>query len=142
MANAYFILDDGEQRGPYTFDELIEMEIDIHTRVLSPLADTWQDACDLPEFYPYFLSQGVNFPTEDNLASFWWRALAFAIDFFIVSFLLSFLITILMVKGIKFNLKSYHDLAVLQLILYGILILYFSIFESSVAKSSIGKKIC
>ena len=55
MNSDYYILEDGEQKGPFTFDELIEMEPDLHTRVLSPNADGWQDACDLPELYDYFL---------------------------------------------------------------------------------------
>jgi uncharacterized RDD family membrane protein YckC len=142
MVNAYYILDDGEQQGPYTFDELIEMEIDIHTRVLSPLADTWQDACDLPEFYPYFLSQGVYFPTEDNLASFWWRLAAFIIDFFIIVVIMCLGNLILMMKGIVFDRTSPHQISLFEMVLYSVMILYFSIFEASGIKGSIGKKIC
>src|SRR5579862_4407107 len=95
MGNDYYILEDGEQKGPFTFDELIDMGLNIHTRVLSPLADGWQDACDLPEFYRYFEGKGIYFPTEDNLASFWWRLAAYIIDTVILTVLFEYLLRIL-----------------------------------------------
>jgi len=159
MNSDYYILEDGEQKGPFTFDELIEMEPDLHTRVLSPNADGWQDACDLPELYDYFLSLGVNFPTEDNLASFWWRLLAYLIDYVILSYVLQFILTILASKGVTFHIPSYSDLSKLslndmlktrfmadllkiQLIANVTLVLYNSILEASGWKGSVGKKIC
>jgi hypothetical protein len=110
MNNQYYILVDNEQSGPFSYDELTEMELDVHTRVLSPLADTWQDACDLPEFYPYFESRGIYLPTGDNLASFGWRFLAYVIDYVILSFLLNFILRFLASNGLKFNLGDYNDL--------------------------------
>jgi uncharacterized RDD family membrane protein YckC len=150
MDNAYYILQDGEQKGPYTFDELTEIGLDIHTRVLSPLADTWQDACDLPEFYLYFEAHGVYFPTEDNLASFWWRLLAYVIDYVILSFVMQFIFMALASRGVTFNLQSYNDLVKLsiteimelQFISSITLIIYNWLCEASPMKGSFGKKVC
>ncbi|MDB5007937.1 MAG: hypothetical protein JWQ84_2332 [Mucilaginibacter sp.] len=153
MDNAYYILEDGEQKGPFTFDELTEMELDIHTRVLSPSEDTWHDACDLPEFYPYFEAQGVHFPTEDNLASFWWRLLAFVIDFILLSFVINYTIIMLISRGVLSNIlqnatmQSYskmpvRDILILEFTVYSILFIYNFICEISPMKGSIGKKIC
>jgi uncharacterized RDD family membrane protein YckC len=150
MSSDYYILEDGEQTGPFTFDELTDMDLDAHTRVLSPLADTWQDACDLPELYPYFEAQGIYFPTGDNLASFWWRLLAFIIDYFILSFLLTFVLIQFPSFGLNLKARSIDDmlklsesqLRTLQIMFYLTLIVYNSVCEASPMKGSIGKRIC
>ena len=153
MNDMYFILVDGEQTGPYTFEELVEKEPDIHTRILAPAENRWQDACDLPELYEYFRELGVDFPTEDNLASFWLRLLAFLIDLVLLSVLLDFIFVILTSYGYISNLQAYNsiqsfnkmpakDLLILQLILNATLIVYNSAFEASKFKGSPGKKIC
>jgi len=154
MNNDYFILEDGEQTGPFTFDELMDMGLDIHTRVLSPLADNWQDACDLPEFYPYFESIGVYLPTGDNLASFWWRLLAFMIDYLIISFVLSFIIMMVapgflmsIMQSYNDMLKSAHNIAYsdmlkLQFALYFAILVNDLIGGLSPMKGSIGKRVC
>ncbi|ASU36350.1 RDD family protein [Mucilaginibacter xinganensis] len=146
----YYILIDGEQSGPFSYQELTKMNIDVHTRVRSSIADTWQDACDLPEFYPYFESIGIYLPTGDNLASFGWRLLAYVIDYVILSFLMNLVLRMLAVNGFVFNLKSYNDLLkmpvtdilLLQLITSITLVLYNSICEASPMKGSLGKKLC
>jgi uncharacterized RDD family membrane protein YckC len=146
----YYILEDGEQTGPFTFDEVMDMGLEIHTRVLSSAADDWQDACDMPEFFDYFEAQGIYFPTLDNLASFWWRLLAFLIDYVILSFILQLIFFILAANGITFNLKSLDDLfklsvsqlLLLQLISSGTLIIYNAAGEASAMKGSIGKRVC
>jgi uncharacterized RDD family membrane protein YckC len=146
----YYILEDGEQKGPYTFEELTDKGLNIHSRVLSPLADTWQDACDLPEFYRYFEAKGIYFPTEDNLASFWWRLLAYIIDTIILYFVSQIIFAILAYRGITFDVRSYGELLKmpviklleLQLISSLTLIIYNSVCEASSMKGSIGKRIC
>jgi uncharacterized RDD family membrane protein YckC len=150
MSGDYYILEDGEQTGPFSFDELIDMGLEIHTRVLSPLAEGWLDACDLPEFYPYFEAQGIYFPTGDNLASFWWRMLAFIIDYVIISILL----TILFILSVQFGLtikvptiddilkESFVERLKLMLVIYLALIIYNSAGEASAWEGSIGKRIC
>lgn len=150
MNNDYYILEEGDKKGPFTFDELVAMEIDLHARVLSPQADTWEDACDLPEFYEYFGSIGIIFPTEDNLASFWWRLLAFFIDLFLISFLLSFLITVFDPKLIKVldpklimnTTKFYAERQIISYLTFGVFILYNTLFEASGLKGTLGKKLC
>jgi uncharacterized RDD family membrane protein YckC len=150
MNSDYYILEDGEQTGPFSFDELTDMELEIHTRVLSPYAEGWQDACDLPELYPYFEAQGIYFPTGDNLASFWWRLLAYLIDWVILYFVTQFIFIFLATRGITFNIQSYDDLMKLpvsqilelQLISSVPLIIYNSVCESSPMKGSVGKRIC
>ncbi|WP_295673639.1 RDD family protein [uncultured Mucilaginibacter sp.] len=150
MNEQYYILVDGEQTGPYTFKELIEKELDLHTRIMAPSADTWQDACDVPELYEYFREQGYHFPTEDNLASYWWRLLAFLIDSFLLSFVVSFSIPILNSKGVThINLKDFdpskisvHDATIIQAIFYILLLFYNAIGEASVMKGTLGKRIC
>ena len=154
MDNNYFILEDGEQTGPFTFDELMDMGLDIHTRVLSPLADTWQDACDLPEFYPYFESVGVYLPTGDNLASFWWRLLAFIIDYMIISFVMASIIVIIAPSFLTSIMRSYNDMLKsthnidysdmlkLQFALYFAILVSDIIGGLSPMKGSIGKRAC
>jgi uncharacterized RDD family membrane protein YckC len=149
MGNDYYILEDGEQTGPYTFEELTDMDPDIHTRILSPLADGWQDACDLPELYPYFEAQGIYLPTGDNLATFWWRLLAFVIDYFILSFLLGFILILLPSFGLNIKIQSIDDVfklsenekTTLEIITYLMLIIYNSVCEASAMKGSIGKRV-
>lgn len=151
MNEAYYILVDGEQTGPYTFNELIEKDLELHTRIMAPSADTWQDACDVPELYEYFREQGYHFPTEDNLASYWWRLLAFIIDFVLMSFVLSFLVPLLNAKGIThINLAppfdpykiSIHDASIIQAVFYVLLLFYNAIGEASAMKGTLGKKVC
>ncbi|WP_259068570.1 RDD family protein [Mucilaginibacter sp. X4EP1] len=150
MDNGYYIEENGEEKGPLTFEELIGTNIDLHTQVLSPKSDDWQDACDLPELYPYFEARGIVFPTEDNLASFWWRLLAYIIDYFILSFLSGLAFSFLATYGIKFSLQSYNDLFKLSLsqvlaiefIVSAILVIYNSVCEASPMKGSLGKKLC
>jgi uncharacterized RDD family membrane protein YckC len=149
MSNGYYILKDGEQSGPFTINELMDMDIEIHSRILSPLDDTEQDACDLPELYPYFEAKGIYFPTGDNLASFGWRLLAYIIDYIILSILMDYILKILALKGVTFKIQSYNDifklpisqLLILQLITSLTLIVYNSICEASPMRGSIGKRI-
>ncbi|TWI94598.1 putative RDD family membrane protein YckC [Mucilaginibacter frigoritolerans] len=157
MDNAYYIEENGEQKGPYMFDELIKMDIDLHDSILSPSNSDWEDACDLPELFTYFEARGFVFPTEDNLASFWWRLLAYIIDHFILSLLTGFIFSLLATYGLKFNIPTNEQmlkmtpdqlysslLAILPLqgIAFIVLILYNSSCEASTMKGSFGKRLC
>jgi hypothetical protein len=62
MNNEYYILEDEEQLGPFSFDELIKRDIDIHTSILAPKASEWQYASELPELYAYFEAKDIYFP--------------------------------------------------------------------------------
>ncbi|MCR8558749.1 RDD family protein [Mucilaginibacter sp. BJC16-A38] len=150
MEHVYYILEDNEQLGPFSIDEVMQMDLDIHTRILSPLADTWQDACDLPEFYPYFEARGIYLPTGDNLASFAWRLVAWIIDYIILTIVLSFILSAMAERGIIHILKSYDDfvkaprseLLLMQLVFGITLIIYNSVCEASSLQGSLGKKVC
>ncbi len=150
MTGNYYILENEVQKGPFTFEELTATEIGLHDKILSPETDTWQEACDLPELFVYFEARGVVFPTEDNLASFWWRLLAFFIDYVIISLFLGFVLALLISYGLVVKVQTYDDLVKvsnsyrlqLQLAVYTTLIIYNSIGEVSPMKGSLGKKIC
>lgn len=81
MINAYYVKTDGEQEGPFTHIELMEKGIKPNTLVLSPLLPEWQYAIMLPELKTYFESEGIYYPTRQSTATFWWRLLAYAIDY-------------------------------------------------------------
>jgi len=153
MDNGYLILEDGEQTGPFTLEEVIEKEPDLHTRILSPNETAWKDACDLPELYEYFLSLGVDFPTEDNLASFWIRLLAFVIDMFLLSIVINIIMAVLTPNSILSSIQKYNSLEafskmpanqllILQITVNSILIVYNMICEASPMRGSVGKRIC
>ena len=153
MDNEYLILEDGEQTGPFTLEEVIEKEPDLHTRILSPNETACKDACDLPELYEYFLALGVDFPTEDNLASFWIRLLAFIIDLFLLSILFDILLVIFIPSSELANLQKYVGIDafakmpdsqknIMELVVYTILIVYNMIGEASPMRGSLGKRIC
>jgi len=152
MDNQYYILEDGEQTGPFTLDELIEKEPDIHTRILSPNEDTWQDACDLPELFEYFIALGVNFPTEDNLASFWIRFGAYFVDMIILYVLLSFVMAFLILNKLIVDLRAYatpeaiakmpyKDFLLLEMVLILTMLIYNTACEASGMKATIGKRV-
>jgi len=153
MDDQYYILEDGEQTGPFTLEELIEKEPDIHTRVLSPQENAWRDACDLPELYEYFLEQGLHFPTESNLASFWIRLGAFVIDFIILEIIWGLIIAILSFRGLMprignltavdvFNKMTLRQVILLEVVIYFTFIAYNVICDTSAMEGSLGKRIC
>jgi uncharacterized RDD family membrane protein YckC len=153
MDDRYYILEDGEQTGPFSLEELIDREPDIHTRVLSPEENAWKDACDLPELYDYFRAQGINFPTETNLASPLVRLGAFVIDFILAGIIWELVILLLSSRGVLPNIDtllrvyaqgkmSAHNMLVMEMVVYLTLIIYNTLGEASTMKASIGKRIC
>lgn len=148
MINSYQIILDGQEAGPYTQRELMDMEIDADTLVLSPLAKDWQYAVDLPEFRGYFESIGIYAPTQANMAGFWWRLVAYIIDYIIQIILLLVLFTIIAVivvaAGGTINIDiltstKMNDRLLTNLIGAAFNILYHSICESTRLRGSFGK---
>jgi len=90
MNEAYYVLEDGVKTGPFSYEEVIEQEIGVDTQICT-LDTDWQNASYLPEFAEYFESLGYIFPTEENLAGFGWRALAFLIDYFMIGICVMYL---------------------------------------------------
>jgi len=153
MSDGYYILEDDEKKGPFTFDELTKLEVEVHSQILTPVSDNWQDACDLSELYPYFEARGVYLPTGDNLASFGWRFLAFVIDNFVLSILINFVMQLLALIGIYYKAPTFDELfklspaallpvALINSLIYSItLIIYNTICEASPMRGSVGKRI-
>lgn len=150
MINTYYLLIDGEKTGPYTQYELIDMGIDASTFVLSPLAgeDEWQHASDLPEFRAYFESIGVYVPSAENMAGFWWRLLAYVLDYIILAvfiFLLTMVVvTILITTGVMsatfdFDREDTETKLITNLIGIVCNIFYHSVCEATRLRGSLGK---
>ncbi|MEO7211240.1 RDD family protein [Mucilaginibacter sp.] len=150
MINSYYILENGEKTGPYTQYELMDMGLDIHTMVLSPLDEDWQQACDLPEFNEYFEQQGYLFPTATNLASFWWRLLAYLLDYIIIIVIVAvFFIVLSIILSLTGGSPILTDdesstkaEPILNLVGILAMISYHSICEATSLRGGLGKKIC
>lgn len=141
MSEAYHIIKNGKEKGPFTFNELIRQHLDIDTRVLSPAASNWEDACDVPELYSYFEGMGIYFPAISNLASFWWRLSAYGIDSLIMG-VIAYLIFYKLTQSGVIDSDSPGDMLLALFILHTVIILYNTICETMPMKGSIGKRIC
>lgn len=148
MTDGYHISQGNEEKGPFTLEELMQMGIDLDTMVLSPQADDWQRAADMPELFNYFEANGIYFPTEDNLAGFWWRLLAYVIDSFIISNILSLFtsdITAPLYKKIGENTMTPADLPLffqISLLNFLAFTFYSAALEASPIQGSLGKRFC
>ncbi|HVW96497.1 MAG TPA: RDD family protein [Mucilaginibacter sp.] len=141
MAGGYYILINGAKTGPYQLEELIRMELAIDSRVLSPVAGNWEDACNVPELYGHFYSRGIYFPAKSNLASFWWRLMAYAIDFVLIEVTTYLALNQLALKGV-INSRSLADMFLAFVVFQAVLLLYNAICEATPMKGSPGKRIC
>lgn len=145
MINSYFLLINGEQTGPYTQYDLMDMNLDIRTMVWSPLSNDWQEMIDLPEFSHLLEDKGVYLPTKTNLASFWWRLLAYAIDYIVIIIVAVVMATAYYtIRAFLGHLYSEEEQNEGILNLFGIILMifYHTIFEASKLRGSIGKIIC
>jgi uncharacterized RDD family membrane protein YckC len=144
MNDEYYLIEDGEKTGPYTFNELINMELTIHTELITPKSDVPQYASELPEFNSYFEAQGIYFPTLDNLAPYGSRIVAFIIDYILVSMIALFIDIrmgwFVMPDQPKFILESSQQLTIAGTC-YIVFLIYNVLFELSPSKGSIGKMI-
>ncbi len=151
MNNEYYIIEGGEKKGPYTFNELINMEIDIYTEISVGVDKEAVYASYLPELSEYFEDQGYIFPTEGNVANIGWRILAFVIDYVIISIIV---MTCLVNFGLlklpastqlttaeALKMFSSKDIYNIEICLAAVFLLYNIIFESTL-RGSIGKLIC
>lgn len=148
MTDSYYILRDGVKTGPFTYDELTDMGLDANTRVVSSTGNNWEAASDMPDFYEYFEAKGHTFPTEDNLATFWWRLAAYVIDNIVVLMLLAVILPDLFITIYKNELADNMSTEALMArvklnaISFVVTTIYHSLFEASKWRGSIGKKIC
>jgi uncharacterized RDD family membrane protein YckC len=147
MINTYYLLQNGQQIGPYTQYELMAMDLNGQDMVLSPLADDWQEALDLPEFAEYFETKGIYLPTRANLASFWWRVLAYFIDYVIILLMVVILFSALAIFS-SFTAGPITDEYIdnneplIKLVAVILMITYHATFEATTLRGSIGKMIC
>lgn len=144
MNDEYYILEGEEKKGPYTYNELINMDITIHTEIITGVSDTPQYASELPEFNDYFEAQGIIFPTLDNLATYGNRLLAFLIDYFPLSILVE---TIEIRTGLvklpaQFTLGQTipADMLILNISILAAFFVYKTILEATSLKSTLGKR--
>lgn len=154
MDTEYFMMSNGVQAGPFTLNELIAKRPELHASVRNSGQEEWTDACDMPELFEYFMAMGYDFPTEDNLASFGWRLLAFVIDNVLISILINVILLALPALGIKIDSNAiFHymltdpakvphgQMMLMEAIAMGTLVIYNAICEASPMKGSVGKRI-
>ncbi len=146
MNDVYYIQQGEEKIGPFTFEELIKKDIDIHTSILAPKASEWQYASEIPELYEYFEAKDIYFPTLDNLASPGWRTLAFIIDYLLLSVIVEVIALqlgwVTLPTNGKFVWPDNDTMFKMQALFYGIYLIYNTLFELTGWKATIGKKIC
>ncbi|TFF37995.1 RDD family protein [Mucilaginibacter psychrotolerans] len=148
MNDTYYIQDNGQQTGPYTLKELLALDLDVDTMVLTPGNEEWQEASYIPELFEYFEDRGIYFPTEGNLANFWIRLLAYFLDLFIISIVLSLVAQDYVLELSKsFNIENPNQEQAIErlkfsMALYVLLALYNTLCESTPMRGSIGKKLC
>ncbi len=149
MLNDYYALRNGETTGPFSHTELMEQGMDPGTQIFSPLTNAWQEASELPEFENYFESIGILVPTQANVASFWWRLLAYFIDqaiYFVVALAFGAVIgLIILYSGIHFEYPDINPSGqklLFRLLEFCLLALYNAAFEATKLQGSIGKAVC
>ncbi|GAA4095472.1 RDD family protein [Mucilaginibacter panaciglaebae] len=145
MNEEYYIIERGLKKGPYTFSEIMQMDIDIHTEVITASNDKTQYASELSELNEYFESKGIYFPTVDNLAGFGKRAGAFFIDYVGWYILLSNIILrtsiVALPAAYRFGDPVPPEMLKLSLLMLGSFLVYNTICEATGLKGSFGKKI-
>lgn len=145
MNDEYYLIESGEKTGPYTFNELINMGLTIHTELITPQNDTPQYASELPEFDSYFESRGIYFPTLDNLATYGKRLSAFLIDYFGIYIIVSNVVTrtglVVLPASYRFGDPVPAGMAILSACMFATFLVYKTICEVSGLKGSLGKKI-
>ena len=154
MLNTYYLIEDGQQTGPFSHHELMDRGLTAEELVLSPITNQWESAAAMFEFADYFESQGIYYPIPAILTNFWWRLLAYIIDYVIVLLSLMILLVglglILTYTGVP---SSEHDTVVsetstaetntvLRLLVLVLLTFYNAAFEATRLQGSIGKTIC
>ncbi|GAB2694309.1 hypothetical protein GCM10027037_17270 [Mucilaginibacter koreensis] len=147
MINEYYLNESGgEPVGPFSLHELMEQDFDPDTQVLSPLHDGWLAAADVPELTTYFYKRGIYIVSADSMAGFWWRLLAYFIDYaiiivLIVIFAIGFSM-LWVLTGHQYQESGEGNDALLKLIGVVAMIVYHSVCEATPMQGGIGKYIC
>ncbi|MDB4924737.1 RDD family protein [Mucilaginibacter sp.] len=144
MNEEYYLVAGDDKKGPYTLDELMDMDIDIHTEIITPLSDKPQYASELPELNDYFEAQGIYFPTEDNLAPFGKRIAAFLIDYFGIYIIVSNIATrtgwVALPTDYRIGMPVPNSMLVLTISFLTTFLVYNTICEATGLKGSLGKR--
>jgi uncharacterized RDD family membrane protein YckC len=145
MNKEYYLIEGEEKKGPYTYEELVNMRIDIYTEITTSISDTPKYASELPEFNDYFIAQGVHFPTEDNLAPYGKRLGAFLIDYFGLYIIVSNVATrtgwVVLPTDYSFGKPVPPGMLLLSASILIAFLLYKTICEATNLKATLGKKI-
>ncbi|MBV8388215.1 MAG: RDD family protein [Mucilaginibacter sp.] len=148
MLNTYYLIENGQQTGPFSHHELMDRGLHAEELVLSPITNQWESAAAMFEFADYFESQGIYYPTPAILANFWWRVLAYIIDYmiyYILIFLFGVVLGLISVYTGNHWFDSGFDYDTnlgLKLISVLVFFFYHATFESSRLQGSIGKVVC
>ena len=150
MLNTYYLIEDGQQTGPFSHHELMDRGLTAEELVLSPITNQWESAAAMFEFTEYFESQGIYYPSRAILTNFWWRLLAYIIDYVIVILLfvmfgaVADLISLYTMKrSVLSEVTDSNDFdAAFRILSLIVLTFYNAAFESSRLQGSIGKIIC
>ena len=145
MNDEYYLVEGEEKKGPYTYHELTQMDLDIHTELITPLSDQPQYASELPEFIDYFEAQGIYFPTMDNLASLGKRLSAFIIDYFGIYIIVSNIAVrtgwVVLPLDYSFGKPVPTSMLIMSASVVTIFLLYKTICEATNLKGTVGKTI-
>lgn len=141
----FFVKVNDEEKGPFTFDELTDGRLEPHDLVRTPMTG-WEKASDIPDFSEYFRYEGYYFPTQDNLASFGLRLVAFLIDHVIISMFLGIGFAVFS-DYLPFDVKSFdvQEPATMRFVqeLYAITLVVYNIaLGLSPLSSTLGQRAC
>lgn len=144
MNEEYYLVEGDQKNGPYSFYEITQMDLDIHTEIITGSNDKQQYASELPELNDYFAKNGIYFPTEDNLGGVGQRSVAFLIDYFLWEFLVVQVCTrvgvIKLPANLSFTSALDPSLYMLPFYVLSTFVVYNIICELTL-KGSIGKRI-
>jgi uncharacterized RDD family membrane protein YckC len=146
VINEYYLNENGsEPVGPFSLHELMSQDFDLDTQVLSPLHKGWLPAAEVPELTQYFYAKGIYIVGQDSMAGFWWRLLAYLIDYAILIVLIMMLaisfVALWLVLGHKYTAPA-EDSPVYSLIGVAGMIVYHSVCEATPLQGGLGKFIC
>ena len=141
----FFVKDGEEEKGPFTFEELTDGRLEPNDLVRTAFTG-WEKASDLPDFTEYFQYEGYYFPTENNLAGFGIRLLAYIIDYIIlvIVIVIGFLVA---GNSFNYNLQTFdvqdeHSREVLQSIVAAAFVLYNLVLYVSPLSGTFGQTLC
>ena len=146
MEKEYYLLDGLDMTGPFTYAELVQNGLDVHSQLSNSINGNLKFASEMPEFIEYFKTKAIYFPTGDNLANFGVRSVAFIVDYFPLYIVLELVAVKIgwITLPIDFTLDKPFPPSILYFNLgfSALFLIYRAIMEASPMKATIGKRIC